>query len=269
MFRRYSYITTIVGCLGILASCTQKQSQTQAPVTSAAVKPGLMPPFRYHKLIESSPGKYFDIVSWGRGKDTTGAYMILRSDSTGKQYSTTTGDLEGAIIDVFNTDMNMDGYPEILIEAKAKDTTNHVNIYAYEFRGTKGQKIDFPKLTAKTKKGYRGNDNFYIKEGNLVREFPVYDGDGKDAKPTGQKKILQYGLRDNQFTVTDISPVDSTATNKPAVVVKEPVKKVTPVVADKPKSSSSNSKSHKKEKHHHKEEKKHNRHKRHRHREED
>ncbi|EHQ24527.1 hypothetical protein [Mucilaginibacter paludis] len=252
MFRIPCYIAIAFCCLGLLASCTQ-QSETKAPVTPAeptTAKHTLMEPFHYHKLIESSPGKYFDILSWGRGKDSTGAYMILRSDSTGKQYSATNGDLEGAIIDVYNTDMNMDGYPEILIEAKAKDTTNHINIYAYEFRGTKGQKIDFPKLTSKTKKGYRGDDRLYIKEGNLIREFPVYEGNGKDAKPTGQKKILQYGLRDNNFTVKDISPVDSAAAAKPAV--KEVVKKEAAPLSDKPKVSekkSTKKKKHTEEKH--------------------
>lgn len=259
MVPKYHYNIIIAGCLVVLASCTQQQPQK--PTTpGVAAKPAIMAPFRYHKLIESSPGKYFDVLSWGRGKDTTGAYLILRSDSTGRQYSTTTGDLEGAIIDVYNTDMNMDGYPEILIAAKAKDTTTHVNIYAYEFRGAKGQKIDFPKLSSKSKKGYRGEDNFYIKEGNLIREFPVYNGDGKDAKPTGQKRTLQYGIRDNQFTVKDISPVDTTKTSKP--VAKEPVKKTTAVV-DKPKTTEKRSK-----KKHHKEEHTTKKHKKHRHRSE-
>jgi hypothetical protein len=195
-------------CFCFLAACTQKQDARQGPVkvpVAVAAKPAVMQPFRYHKLIESSPGQYFDILSWGRGRDSSGAYMILHSDSTGKKYSTTTGDLEGSIIDVFNTDMNMDGHPEILIEAKAKDTTNHINIYAYEFKGTNSQKLNFPKLSEKTKKLYRGDDHIYIKEGNLIREFPVYQGSGKDAKPTGAKKILQYGFRDNTFSVKDIS----------------------------------------------------------------
>ncbi|RKR83657.1 hypothetical protein BDD43_3870 [Mucilaginibacter gracilis] len=233
---RYQYIAILFCCVaGGLASCTQDEKQN-TPVAAAPVKAALMAPFRYHKMIESSPGKYFDVFGWGRGKDSSGAYMILHSDSTGKQYSNTGGDLEGSIIDIYNTDMNMDGNPEILIEAKAKDTTNHVNIYAYEFRGAKSQKLDFPKLTTKTKKGYRGDDNFYIKDGSLVREFPIYEGSGKNAKPTGKKKILQYSLRNNVFSVNDISPVDSSAIKKPVIVpvAKKPVAKVEkPTVVEK------------------------------------
>jgi hypothetical protein len=246
----------------VFTSCTQPppQKNTRASETTP-MKSTLMEPFRFHKLIESSPGKYFDVFSWGRGVDSTGAFMILRSDSTGKQYSTTTGDLEGAIIDVYNTDMNMDGYPEILIESKAKDTTNHINIYAYEFHGSKAQKIDFPKLSTKSKKGYRGDDKIYIKEGNLIREFPVYDGNAKNAKPTGAKKVLQYGIRDNTFTVTDISPIYSSASTK--VAIKDTVKKVK-AKTDKPKSSSASSSSRKSKKHHSEEKHKNKKHRRHR-----
>ncbi len=38
-----------------------------------------------------------------------------------------------------------------------------------------------------------------------MREFPIYDGNGKDAKPTGQKRVLEYGLRGNNFTVKQLS----------------------------------------------------------------
>lgn len=255
MFRRYQYVVIIICCLGALASCTQsKAPQQNTQEVTASAKAQLMTPFRYHKMIESSPGKYFDIFGWGRGKDSSGAYMILLSDSTGKQYSNTSGDLEGSIIDVYNTDMNMDGNPEILIEAKAKDTTNHVNIYAYEFRGTKSQKLNFPKLTDKTRKMYRGDDNFYIKDGSLVREFPVYDENGVTAKPTGQKKILQYSLRDGEFSVKDISPIDNAALNKSTV--KDTVKKSSAKankVLNKPKKKEKKhhtKERHKKKKHH-------------------
>ena len=258
------YVTLIALGVAAISACKQPASQQQqaAQPIAAPAKAVLPQPFRFHKLIESSPGKYFDVYSWGRGKDSSGAYLILHSDSIGSHYSTTYGDLEGSVIDVYNTDMNMDGNPEILIEAKAKDTTNHINIYAYEFRGGKGQKIDFPKLSTNTKKTYRGGDVFSIKEGNLVRQFPVYDGNGHDAKPTGKTKILQYGISDNTFTVKDISAVDTTkaqaSSHKPAVEAVVSKSKT----ADKPakeKHVEAKKKKKKAEEHHAKKKKKHHR----------
>jgi hypothetical protein len=204
------YLYLLISGLITIAGCNQDAKKSAAPVaTVVEKKPALTDPFRFHKLIEVSPGQDFDILSWGRGSVTVGSFMILHSDSSGKKYTTTTGDLNGTIVDVYNSDMDLDGNPEILIQAKATDTANYATIYAFEFNGSKASKLDFPKLTKSQRKGYQGNDNFYIKEGKFMREFPVYDGDGKDAKPTGQKRVLEYGLRSNSFTVKQLSK-DST-----------------------------------------------------------
>jgi len=81
---------------------------------------------------------------------------------------------------------------------------------AFEFTNGKAQKLDFPKLTKSQKQGYRGNDNFYIQEGKLIREFPLFTGAGKDAKVTATKRKLEYGLRNNSLTVKQLSK-DSTS----------------------------------------------------------
>jgi hypothetical protein len=188
--------------------------------TVISKKPVIMEPFRYHKLIEVSPGQDYDVLSWGRGSATVGSFMILHSDSAAAKYVTTTGDLTGSIVDVYNSDMDLDGNPEILIQAKTNDTINYTNIYAFEFTNDKAQKLDFPRLTQTQRQGYRGDDNFYIKDGMLMREFPIYKGSGKDAKPTGAKRQFQYGLRNNEFTVKQLSK-DSTSVSpvKPKVTV--------------------------------------------------
>jgi hypothetical protein len=191
--------------------------------TTIAQKPVIMAPFRYHKLIEVSPGQDYDILSWGRGSTTKGSFMILHSDSAAAKYTTTTGDLDGTISDVYNSDMDLDGNPEILIQAKGKDTISYANIYAFEFTNGKAEKLDFPKLTRSQKQGYRGSDNFYIKDGILIREFPIYNGNGKTAKPTGQKRQLQYGLRNNSFTIKQLSK-DSTNVSGVKPIVNAPVK---------------------------------------------
>ena len=241
----------------LITGCNQEAKKTQSePVIEK--KPVIMPPFRYHKLIEVSPGNDFDVLSWGRGSQAVGSFMILHSDSSGMKYTTTTGDLDGSIVDVYNADMDMDGNPEILIQAKATDTTNYAVIYAFEFNDIKAQKLDFPKLTSSQKKGYRGSDNFYIQEGKFMREFPIYDGNGKDAKPTGKKRLLQYGLRNNEFTVQQISK-DSTVNKSKTVPIPKTVKSTTTIKqsSSSNKHTSSKKKKHaeethkKKKKHHH------------------
>jgi len=236
---------------GIIAGCTQEQKKTIASTIPQA--PKVQEPFRFHKLLEVSPGQYYDILSWGRGGVDTGSFLILHSDSAGRKYTTTTGDLKGNIIDVYNSDMDADGHPEILIQAKGKDTINYSNIYAFEIYEGKVQKLDFPKLTSSQHKGYRGNDNFYISEGKLEREFPLYEGSGVDAKPTGQKRKLEYSLDNNNFYVKQLSK-DSTKNSSVPVKqstakkkTEEPAKKQT---ESKKTGKSNNSKAKKTEKKH-------------------
>lgn len=231
----------------IFTGCNSTEQQPIMQKAVATVKPFLMQPFRFHKTIEVSPDNIFDVFSWGRGSNKTGAFLILESDSTGAKYTTTTGDLDGAITDVYNTDMDMDGNPEILIQTKAKDSTQHTQIDAFEYRDNRAQKLDFPKLNQSQKKGYRGEDQFYIKDGGLMREFPVYDGSGADAKPTGNKRILAYGIRNNSFTVKTVAAGDEkSATTSSA---SDSTAKATVVPAST--SAKTSTKSTRQKKHHH------------------
>lgn len=237
-------------CVCLLATACHQQDKPVATIPVLQKKPSLMDPFRFHKMIEVAPGNDFDILSWGRGSTAVGSYLILHSDSAAMKYITTTGDLEGTIVDVYNTDMDMDGNPEILIQAKATDTTNYAIVYAFEFNNGRADKLDFPKLTKSQRKGYRGNDNFYIQDGKFMREFPIFDGTGKEAKPTGQKRLLQYGLRNNEFTVEQISK-DSTAKASSANTTAKPVVTTSSEKKSSSKNSSSEkSTSNKKKKHH-------------------
>jgi len=249
--RYYLFMLMVAALMAGCAHEAPKPVSTPPPSN----KPELMDPFRFHKMIEVSPGDDFDILSWGRGSSAVGSFIILHSDSVNMKYTTTTGDLDGSIVDVYNSDMDVDGNPEILIQAKATDTSNYAIIYAFEFSNDKAQKLDFPKLTNSQKKGYRGNDNFYIQDGKFMREFPIYNGAGKDAKPTGQKRLLQYGLKNNEFTVQQLS-TDSTAT-KSAPMASQPVKSTTIAKSTssskkkKHKSEEQTTTHHKKKKHHH------------------
>ena len=205
----------MIGC----SSPEKKSSQ----VNKKPAAPAVMEPFRYHKLIEVSPGQDYDVMSWGRGSKTKGAFQILHSDSADARFTTTTGDLDGAIVDVYNSDMDLDGNPEIIIQAKGKDTINYTNIYAFEFSNSKANKLDVPKLTRMQRKGYRGDDNFYIKDGILMREFPIYDGNGAGSKPTGAKRLFQYGLRNNDFSIKQLS--QDSSSKKTEHIADRPVKK--------------------------------------------
>ncbi|MDB4918946.1 hypothetical protein [Mucilaginibacter sp.] len=223
MIYKYRYcFVMLIGSI-LMVSC----SEDKKPESTVAVpkKPVVMAPFRYHELIEVSPGQDYDVLSWGRGSTKTGAFEILHSDSAAAKFITTTGDLDGDIVDAYNSDMDLDGNPEILIQAKGNDTINYTTIYAFEYNNSGAHKLDFPKLTKSQRAGYRGDDNFYIKDGKLIREFPIYDGNTKAAKVTAAKRQFEYGLRNNEFTIKQLSKDSTKVSGEPNQIVKEPVKK--------------------------------------------
>ncbi|MFD2146572.1 hypothetical protein [Mucilaginibacter antarcticus] len=201
----------------IFSGCSQEPKKVAA--NNAPKADAVKAPFKYQKMIEVAPGQYYDVMSWGRGAGKESVYMILHSDSSNQKFTTTTGDLDGAITDVYNSDMDMDGNPEILIQAKGTDSINFTHIYAYEFKGSNAQKLDFPKLQS-SKKNYRGDDKFYISEGKLIREFPSYTSSGSDGKLTGGKYKFEYSLQGNELAINTLVK-DSTQMEKP-----EPAKTV-------------------------------------------
>jgi hypothetical protein len=173
-------------------------------------------PFRYHKAVEVKPGLTLDVVSWGRGSESTGAYLILRSDSTHLKYKSISGELDGEIVDVWNMDMDSDGNPELYIQAMGEGEGSHLNMYVYEFTDNgSSQKLTFPNLGSSSKKGYKGNDSLYIKDDKLIREFPVVTNDAKTGSETAaSRKVLEYGLRNNSFTVNEVKQEDAETNDK-------------------------------------------------------
>lgn len=215
---RFRSVFFLFVCCAIIAACNNEPKK--AVVATVAKAPAVMQPFKYHKMIEVAPSQYYDVLSWGRGAGKESTYMILHSDSSSQKFTTTTGDLDGAITEVYNSDMDLDGNPEILIQAKGTDSINFTHIYAYEFKGSNAQKLDFPKLQS-SKKNYRGNDNFYISEGKLIREFPSYTSTSSDAKPTGGKYKFEYTIQGNELAVK-VLVQDSTQVDKPEPVKEKP-----------------------------------------------
>ena len=226
-------------------ACNQQDNK---PYTAPLVqkKRVIEEPFKYHKTIEVAPGQYYDVLSWGRGAAGGGAYIILQSDSTDQKYNSTTGDLEGPIQDVLNADLDTDGNPEIIIQAKSIDTSKFISIFVYEYHNFNANKLDFPRLTAPQRRGYRGNDNFFLKDSKLMREFPIYKGTGTAAKPSGQKRLLEYSLHSNSFSVNQISK-DSTldVSIKPVAITLEKSKKEGHSKSDETKSSAKHHREHK------------------------
>ena len=205
---RIKKLTAVIGLAAYFLSACTSTDQKPGPVAAKDNRVKIPAPFRFHKAIEVKPGLTLDVVSWGRGSESAGAYLILRSDSTNLKYRSISGELDGKIVDAWNMDMDSDGNTELFIQAQGEGEGSHLTMYVYEFADNgSSQKITFPNLGNSSKKGYKGGDSLYVKEDKLFREFPIIDTDDKSAgKKAESKKVLEYGLRNNSFTVKEIEP---------------------------------------------------------------
>lgn len=193
----------LAGVLFIVSCSNNKEDvplAAKADVTTPAAdkKAGQFP---FYKDINVKPGLNFEVVSWGKGVDSVGGYLILMSDSVKNNYNSFSAERKGIITDAWNMDMDNDGNPEIYIELLSK--TNVLDLNVYEYSGGDFRKISFPPLSSNMKKSYAGNDKFLIKDGNLFRSFPLVNPKDTTIK-AGDVKMLVYQLSGNSFSVNEV-----------------------------------------------------------------
>lgn len=189
--------------LGLLSlfSCTNEQAEVKQPASESNAAKSAPNPFPFYKELAVTPGFGFEVVSWGKGVDSLGGYLILMSDSLKNNFKSFAVEREGIITDAWNMDMDNDGNPEIYVELKTAQNKGDLNVFEYS-RGN-FQKISFPGLPSKLKKVYDGNDKYFIKEGELFRSFPIVNPQDTTEK-AGDIKVVRYSLRGNQFSTSEV-----------------------------------------------------------------
>ena len=184
-----------------LFSCSSDQDDQSAAAPATAIveeKPG---PFPFYKEVPVRPGLTFEVLSWGKGVDSLGGYLILLSDSARNDFKSLANERAGVISDAWNMDLDNDGNPEVYIEFVTNKTEH--DLHVYEYSRNSFQKISFPGLSSRMKKSYAGNDKFIIKNGDLFRSFPFVNSEDTTQK-AGATKMLQYKLSSNSFSVDEI-----------------------------------------------------------------
>jgi len=106
-------------------------------------------------------------------------------------------EIDGSVTSAEIADLNDDGSPEIYIFVTSAGSGSYGSVIAWSSNKNKSiTPITFPELDPKSKesKGYMGHDNFAIKDGFLVRSFPVYGDNDPNCCPTGGTRELYYEL---------------------------------------------------------------------------
>ena len=200
------YLAKASGLLGLLiiaASCSENKEELNG--AKQATAPVKKDQFSFYKNIEIRPGLTFEVVSWGKGVDTVGGYLVLMSDSLKNNYKSLSNEREGVIKDAWNMDMDNDGNPEVYIEFLSNK--NISDLHVYEYAGNSFNKITFPGLSNSLKKIYGGNDKFTIDEGDLYRSFPIVNPTDTTEK-AGEIKQVKYRLSGNSFSSSEVKKAE-------------------------------------------------------------
>lgn len=202
-FRKYfSKQPLFIAGLLLLAACSDENAaKVSAAKPDGAGLKKAAGQFPFYKNIEIRPGINFEVVSWGKGADTVGGYLVLMSDTLKNNYRSLSNEREGVITDAWNMDLDNDGDPEIYVQLLSDKNRSDLNVF--EYSGGNFNKITFPGLSSSLKKNYGGNDRYTIKNGDLFRSFPLVNPQDSTEK-AGTLKTVQYKLSGNSFSVSEV-----------------------------------------------------------------
>ncbi|MCK9404601.1 MAG: hypothetical protein M0Q26_14510 [Chitinophagaceae bacterium] len=112
----------------------------------------------------------------GTDKNTTSVSPI-GFDKAVREFSF---DIKGRITKAEVDDVNRDGYPDLVIYVMNNDSIPKGNVIGISSEKNENvAPILFPDIydDPKLRIGYKGNDTYFLMEGNLMRRFPVYPAD--------------------------------------------------------------------------------------------
>jgi hypothetical protein len=94
-------------------------------------------------------------------------------------------EIKGRLVKTEVDDVNRDGFPDLLLYIVAgSDSLNKVSVIGIASEAnTSLSPIGLPDIydDPKLRNGYKGNDTFFLMEGNLVRRYPLVPGEGVPA----------------------------------------------------------------------------------------
>ena len=107
-------------------------------------------------------------------------------------------EVKGRITRAEIDDINRDGYPDLVFYVFSNDSVPRGNVIAITSEKNESvSPVIFPDIfdDPKLRLGYKGNDEFFLMEGFLVRRFPVYPAEGVSLPAAGTL------IRQIQYTV--------------------------------------------------------------------
>lgn len=110
---------------------------------------------------------------------------------------------DGILIDAFTVELSGAAPPEIVVVAKGDGVAAYGAISIFESVDGHYVERHVVPLRGEEASGYAGHDLFTVKDGVVIRQFPVYSPPaepGGEPQPTGETRTLKYDFTANRWT---------------------------------------------------------------------
>lgn len=111
--------------------------------------------------------------------------------------------VEGTVVNAEIGDLNMDGFPEVLVYIVSDGSGSYGSVIGYSVnKGKSMSQVYLPPVAEnpKVNQGYMGHDEFAIVENTFNQRFPIYKPGDSNSKPTGGIRQIQYKLKDGEVS---------------------------------------------------------------------
>jgi len=148
----------------------------------------------FNKIL-ALQGMNFQVQSSGEGSQ-----QLLTITTTGAKppIKPIRQTVNGQVVGAKAADLNGNGTPEIYVFVQGAGSGSYGELVAYAVMGSELSSIYLQELTGPNAQGYLGHDQFEVVEGCLVRRFPIYKPGDTNAKATGGKRHICYGLQQGE-----------------------------------------------------------------------
>ena len=106
-------------------------------------------------------------------------------------------DIDGSVVAAQLADLDSDGWPEVYVYVASAGSGSYGSLVAFAVNNGKSMSpIYLPPIQdeGQAAVGYMGHDEFAVVENRLVRRFPIYHPQDRNAHPSGGTRHLQYRL---------------------------------------------------------------------------
>ncbi|MCP4484544.1 MAG: hypothetical protein GY823_08300 [Flavobacteriaceae bacterium] len=206
-------LLTLVGFLTLLACKNEKEKINKEQIEKKEVLSIENPIQEEQKIVFQKTltlqNITFDISTTGEGSISQ---LTIQPKGLEIDSEKITFELDGQVTNTEIEDLNMDGFPEILIYTVSAGSGSYGNVIGYSVNNGKSiSQIYFPEISdnKEASSGYMGHDEFAIIETTLARRFPVYKDGDTNNNPTGGTRQIEYKLKDGEasrlFVIDKIS----------------------------------------------------------------